>query len=112
VPWLKNADDIVKLSALQRRLLDRALALTKPGGTLVYCTCSLEPDENEAIVADLLAGAPEVRRAPIAAAEVFGCAEFISKDGDLRTLPCHFANSDSRFAGIDGFYAARLLKEQ
>lgn len=112
VPWLKNAGDIVKLSALQRRLLDRALALTKPGGTLVYCTCSLEPDENEAIVADLLARAPNVRRAPIAAAEVFGRAEFISKDGDLRTLPCHFPDSDSRFAGIDGFYAARLLKGQ
>ena len=112
VPWLKNAGDIVKLSALQRRLLDRALALTKPGGTLVYCTCSLEPDENEAIVADLLARAPKVRRVPIAAAEVFGCAEFISKDGDLRTLPCHFPDSDSRFAGIDGFYAARLLKDQ
>src|ERR1700741_4315677 len=80
VPWLKNAEDIVKLSALQRRLLDRALALTKPGGTLVYCTCSLEPDENEAIVSDLLARTRDVRRAPVAAAEVFGCAEFISKD--------------------------------
>jgi 16S rRNA (cytosine967-C5)-methyltransferase len=112
VPWLKNAGDIVELSALQRRLLDRALALTKPGGTLVYCTCSLEPDENEAIVADLLARSPKVRRAPIAAAEIFGCAEFISKDGDLRTLPCHFPDSDSRFTGIDGFYAARLLKDQ
>ena len=112
LPWLKNAEDIVKLSALQRRLLDRALALTKPGGTLVYCTCSLEPDENEAIVADLRARAPNVRRTPIAAAEVFGCAEFISKEGDLRTLPCHFPDSDSRFAGIDGFYAARLLKRQ
>jgi 16S rRNA (cytosine967-C5)-methyltransferase len=93
-------------------LLDRALVLTKPGGMLVYCTCSLEPDENEAIVADLLVRAPNVRRAPIAAAEVFGCGEFISKDGDLRTLPCHFPDSDSRFAGIDGFYAARLLKQQ
>jgi 16S rRNA (cytosine967-C5)-methyltransferase len=112
VPWLKNAGDIVNLSALQRRLLDRALALTKPGGMLVYCTCSLEPDENEAIVAGLLARAPNVRRVPIAAAEVFGCADFISKDGDLRTLPCHFPDSDSRFAGIDGFYAARLLKDQ
>ncbi len=112
VPWLKNAEDIVKLSALQRRLLDRAFALTKPGGTLVYCTCSLEPDENEAIVADLLARAPNLRRAPIAAAEVFDCAELISKEGDLRTLPCHFPDSDSRFAGIDGFYAARLLKDQ
>jgi len=112
VPWLKHAGDIVKLSALQRRLLDRALALTKPGGTLIYCTCSLEREENESVVAGLLARAINVRRAPIAAAEVFGCAELISKDGDLRTLPCHFPDSDSRFSGIDGFYAARLLKHQ
>ena len=112
VPWLKTTGDVVKLAALQRRLVARALSLTKPGGTLVYCTCSLEPEENEAIVADLLARAPNVRRVPIAAADVFGCAEFISKDGDLRTLPCHFPDSDSRLAGIDGFYAARLLKDQ
>ena len=112
VPWLKEPGDIVKLAALQRRLLDRAVALTRPGGMLVYCTCSLEPDENQTIVGDLLARAPNLRRVPIAAAEVFGCAEFISKEGDLRTLPCHFADGDSRFAGIDGFYAARLLKDK
>jgi 16S rRNA (cytosine967-C5)-methyltransferase len=112
VAWLKSAADIVKLSALQRRLLDRAVALTKPGGTLVYCTCSLEPEENQQVIAALLARVPALRRAPIAAAEVFGSAEFINRDGDLRTLPCHFPDSDSRFAGIDGFYAARLLKEQ
>ncbi|MGN6747451.1 MAG: RsmB/NOP family class I SAM-dependent RNA methyltransferase [Xanthobacteraceae bacterium] len=112
VPWLKSTGDIAKLSALQRRLLDRAVALTKPGGMLVYCTCSLEPEENEHVIADLLARMPTLRRAPIAAAEVFGCAELINYDGDLRTLPCHFADSDSRFAGIDGFYAARLLKQQ
>jgi 16S rRNA (cytosine967-C5)-methyltransferase len=41
---------------------------------------------------------------------VYGCAELISKAGDLRTLPCHFPNADSRFAGSDGFYAARLIK--
>jgi 16S rRNA (cytosine967-C5)-methyltransferase len=111
VVWRKSADDIVKLSAFQRRLLDRAVALVKPGGTLVYCTCSLEPEENEERVADLLAREPGLRRAPIGSAEVFGCAEFISKDGDLRTLPCHFPHSDSRLAGIDGFYAARLVKE-
>jgi 16S rRNA (cytosine967-C5)-methyltransferase len=53
-----------------------------------------------------------LQRAPINAAEIFGCREFISKDGDLRTLPCHFSDSDSRFAGVDGFYAARLVKSQ
>jgi 16S rRNA (cytosine967-C5)-methyltransferase len=111
VVWRKSADDIVKLSAFQRRLLDRAVALVKPGGTLVYCTCSLEPEENEELVADLLTREPRLRRAPIGSADVFGCAEFISKDGDLRTLPCHFPHSDSRLAGIDGFYAARLIKE-
>ena len=110
VPWLKTPADIAKLAALQRRLIERAAALTKPGGTLVYCTCSLEPEEGEHIVADLLAHEPSVRHAPIAAAEVFGCGEFITKDGDLRTLPCHFADAESRLAGVDGFYAARLEK--
>jgi 16S rRNA (cytosine967-C5)-methyltransferase len=110
VPWLKTADDIFKLSQLQRRLLDRAVALTRPGGTLVYCTCSLEPEENENAVADLLAREPRMRRVVIAAGEVFGRNELINKSGDLRTLPCHFPDSDSRFAAVDGFYAARLIK--
>jgi len=51
------------------------------------------------------------RRAPIAAAEVFGRTEFITRDGDLRTLPCHYPDTDSRIAGIDGFYAARLTRK-
>jgi 16S rRNA (cytosine967-C5)-methyltransferase len=110
IPWLKRASDIATLAALQRRLLERAAALTRPGGTLVYCTCSLEPEEGEDIVADLLAREPSVRRTPIVASEVFGRGEFITKDGDLRTLPCHFPDPDSRLAGVDGFYAARLAK--
>jgi len=111
IPWLKRAADIAALSGLQRRLIERAVALTKPGGTLVYCTCSLEPEEGEDVVAGLLAKDTSVQRVPIAPSDVFGCAEFITKDGDLRTLPCHFPDSDSRFAGLDGFYAARLLKQ-
>jgi len=110
VPWLKSEADIAKLAGLQRRLIDRAVTLVKPGGTLVYCTCSLEPEENETVVADLLAREQPMRRAPIAAAEVFGCDEFIGKDGALRTLPCQLADADSRLSGLDGFYAARLVK--
>jgi 16S rRNA (cytosine967-C5)-methyltransferase len=51
-----------------------------------------------------------VRRLPISVDEVFGRAEFITKNGDLRTVPCHFPDADSRLAGLDGFYAARLKK--
>ncbi|HUD89854.1 MAG TPA: transcription antitermination factor NusB [Xanthobacteraceae bacterium] len=110
VPWLKRLTDITALAALQRRLIERAVALTRSGGTLVYCTCSLEPEECDNIVADLLARDEGVRRLPIAPAELFGQADLLTKDGDLRTLPCHFPDADSRFAGIDGFYAARLEK--
>ena len=110
VPWLKRSADITSLAAAQRRLLDHAITLVKPGGTLVYCTCSLEPEEGTEVVADLLAREQSVRRVPITAAEVFGQTDFINPDGDLRTLPCHFTDADSRFAGVDGFYAARLEK--
>ena len=110
VPWLKRSADITSLAAAQRRLLDHAITLIKPGGKLVYCTCSLEPEEGTEVVADLLAREQSVRRVPIAAAEVFGQTDFINPDGDLRTLPCHFTDADSRFSGVDGFYAARLEK--
>jgi 16S rRNA (cytosine967-C5)-methyltransferase len=85
------------------------VALTRRGGTIVYCTCSLEPEECEQQIEALLARAPQLRRAPIAAAEVGGIANFVSPAGDLRTLPCHLPDPDPRLAGLDGFYAARLV---
>ena len=110
VPWLKREADIASLAALQRRLLDHAITLIKPGGIVVYCTCSLEPEEGADVVAALLAREPSVRRVPITVSEVFGETDFINPDGDLRTLPCHFTDADLRYAGVDGFYAARLEK--
>ena len=110
VPWLKRESDIAALARVQARLLEQALSLTKSGGTLIYCTCSLEPEENEHIVTALLARDPGVRRVPIAAGEVSGQDAFISPDGDLRTLPCQLPDADSRLGGLDGFYAARLEK--
>ena len=110
VPWRKRASDIAALADLQRRLIARAATLVQPGGILIYCTCSLEPEENQGVVADLLARDDSLRRVPIAPADVFGCGEFISQDGDLRTLPCQFPDADSRFSGLNGFYAARLAK--
>jgi 16S rRNA (cytosine967-C5)-methyltransferase len=110
VAWLRQEADIAALTSLQKRLLQKAVSLLKPGGTLVYCTCSLEPEEGEAVVAALLANEPSVRRIPIEAGEVAGLTEILNADGDLRTLPCHLPHADPRLAGLDGFYAARLVK--
>jgi 16S rRNA (cytosine967-C5)-methyltransferase len=110
VPWLKGETEVTVLTSLQARLLDRAVALTRPGGTLVYCVCSLEPEEGEQQIEALLARNPNVARAPIAAADVFGQAEFLSPQGDLRTLPQMLPDSDPRWGGLDGFFAARLVR--
>ncbi|HRO01191.1 MAG TPA: transcription antitermination factor NusB, partial [Nitrobacter sp.] len=72
VAWLKQDSDIAALTALQQRLLNRAITLLRPGGTLVYCTCSLEPEEGEQVVAALLASDTGIRRVPVSADEVAG----------------------------------------
>jgi 16S rRNA (cytosine967-C5)-methyltransferase len=110
VAWLRQEADIAALATLQKRLLLHAATLLRPGGTLIYCTCSLEPEEGEQAVAALLASESAMRRAPIAAGEVAGLAEIITPEGDLRTLPCHLPHQDPRLGGLDGFYAARLVK--
>jgi 16S rRNA (cytosine967-C5)-methyltransferase len=110
VAWLRQEADIAALTGLQKRLLQKAVALLKPGGTLVYCTCSLEPEEGEQQISALLAAEANVRRAPVEASEVAGLSEILTPDGDLRTLPCHLPHADPRLGGLDGFYAARLVK--
>jgi 16S rRNA (cytosine967-C5)-methyltransferase len=110
VAWLRQEADFAPLIALQRRLLQKAVTLLKPGGILVYCTCSLEAEEGEEAIAALLASEAALRRVPIDAGEVAGLGELVTVDGDLRTLPCHLPNSDPRLGGLDGFYAARLVK--
>ena len=110
VAWLRQEADIAALTALQQRLLQKAVTLLRPGGTLVYCTCSLEPEEGEQAIAQLLAGDSNLRRAPVASSEVAGLAEIITSEGDLRTLPCHLPHADPKLSGMDGFYAARLVK--
>jgi 16S rRNA (cytosine967-C5)-methyltransferase len=110
IAWLKQEADVTTLTALQDRLLRQAAAMVKSGGTLVYCTCSLEPEEGELAVERLLAAESGLRRAPVDSTEVAGRAELITGAGDLRTLPCHLPHADPRMAGLDGFYAARLVK--
>ena len=110
VPWLKGQADITVLTSLQQRLLDRAVEFAKPGGTIVYCVCSLEPEEGEQQITALLARNPNVVRKPVMPEDVFGHDEFITRDGDLRTLPLHLPDPDPRWGGLDGFFAARLTR--
>jgi len=106
VPHLKQPEDVTRLAIVQENLLRAAVEMLRPGGTLVYCTCSLEPQEGpERIEALLRCGAP-IERRPLEAGEIAAPAEWVTADGDLRTLPCHLAEYD----GLDGFYAARLVR--
>jgi len=111
VPWLKTEADLSALTSLQHRLLDRAVEMLKPGGTLVYCVCSLEPEEGEDQITALLTRDPRVTRKPVTPQDVFDRREFVTNDGDLRTLPMHLPDSDPRWGGLDGFYAARLTRK-
>ena len=106
VPHLKLPEDVARMSAVQENLLRAAVEMLRPGGTLVYCTCSLEPQEGPERIAALLAGGAPVERRPIEPGEIGLCAEWLTPEGDLRTLPCHFTEYD----GVDGFYGARLVK--
>jgi 16S rRNA (cytosine967-C5)-methyltransferase len=110
IAWTKRVGDLPPLVALQAQLLDKAVALTRPGGVLVYCTCSLEPEEGEAHIGALLRRNPDVRRAPIDADEIGGMTECLSPAGDLRTLPSHLRGPTPRLSGLDGFFAARLQR--
>jgi 16S rRNA (cytosine967-C5)-methyltransferase len=108
VPWLKSEADLAPLTTLQQRLLDRAVHLLKPGGRLVYCVCSLEPEEGLDQIKALLARDSRLVREPVTVGEAGGCAEFISPEGDLRTLPQYLPDAAPEWGGLDGFYAARL----
>lgn len=97
LPFTRKPADVEALTALQARLIDRALGFLKPGGRLVYCTCSLLPDEGESQVAAALARHPGLTAAtpPLPLGHA-------TPEGGWRTRP------DDRPGGIDGFYMARL----
>ncbi|MXQ14565.1 RsmB/NOP family class I SAM-dependent RNA methyltransferase [Microvirga makkahensis] len=110
VAWTKSEEDIRKLSGLQMRLLDKAASLLKPGGRLVYCTCSLEAEEGERQAAGFLARHPDFARQPVTAEEIGGLSECLTPEGDVRTLPCHLVSPGQERSGLDGFFIARFVK--
>lgn len=110
VALAKTEDSIAELSRVQQRMLDHAIEILAPGGILVFCTCSLEPEESEHHAARVLAPDDCVRRVPVTADEIGGLSECITASGHLRTLPSHYKLDDPMLAGLDGFFAMRLQK--
>jgi 16S rRNA (cytosine967-C5)-methyltransferase len=106
IAWLKSQDDVGRMAPLQDALLDAAAAMLAPGGTLVYCVCSLQREEGPDRIAALLARNDRLVRHPLAAGEIGGLADLVTAEGDLRSLPCHLAD----LGGMDGFYAVRLVR--
>jgi len=104
VLWAARPGDVASLAGVQAKLLDSAAGRLKPGGRLVYCVCSLEPEEGEAQVEAFLARRPDMALDPIAPKEGGAPAASLTPRGTLRILPHH------REGGLDGFFAARFLK--
>ena len=110
VAYTKDAAEIGKLAAVQARLLGAAARLVRPGGTLVFSNCSLDPAEGEDVVADFLAAHGEFSLDPVRADELPGLPSAAGAGGTVRTLPPMLAHAEPRLAGLDGFFAARLRK--
>jgi 16S rRNA (cytosine967-C5)-methyltransferase len=99
LPHIRAGSSVAPLVALQARLLDRALAMLRPGGRVVFCTCSLLPEEGERQAEAALA-----RHAGLAVVPAAGA--FATAAGFLRTRPDMWADR----GGIDGFFVACLRR--
>jgi len=93
IKWRRTLDDVRKMSARQLEILDHAASLVKPGGVVVYSTCTIEPEENVDVVAAFLADHPDFEVEP---AETYIAPE-VCKDGFMQTFP-HKHKTDGAFA--------------
>lgn len=107
VIWMKNPSDIDSLIELQEKLLENAVQMLAPGGTLIYCTCSLQKCEGEYQIERILEQHHNLSRQPVHVHELGGLSEIITPRGDVRILPSHMQN----IGGMDGFFVSRLVKD-
>jgi 16S rRNA (cytosine967-C5)-methyltransferase len=104
--FAKQDGDVANLAKIQDALLDAAIDMVKPGGRIVYCTCSLEREEGEERIAAVLARRGDVRLDPVEPCELPGLTDAVAADGAVRTRP----DMMSERGGLDGFYMARLVR--
>jgi len=102
LPFVKSEADLPDLIALQAALIDHALTLLTPTGRLVFCTCSLLPQEGEAQLAAALTRHPHLQAER---PELQGIdPAWITAEGGLRLRPDYWAD----LGGMDGFFLARV----
>lgn len=104
--WAKQEGDIANLATIQARLFDAAFSMLQPGGRLVYCTCSLEPEEGEDQLAAFLQRTADAVLDPVRPEELPELEQAITSDGSVRTRPDLWAER----GGMDGFFIARLVR--
>lgn len=104
LPYAKDGSDFPTLFRLQEQMIDHALSQLKPGGRLVFCTCSLLPDEGEIQVEDALKRNKGLTVEPIVLDGIDPA--WTSPEGGLRLRPDYWADR----GGMDGFYIAVLRK--
>ena len=100
--WRKSSEQFERHHALQLQILKAAALCLRPGGVLVYSTCSTEGEENESVIDQFLQSHAEFRRESVAPCLPEAGRDFLTADGDL----CTMGNQDS----MDAFYAARLKR--
>ncbi|MMZ64876.1 Ribosomal RNA small subunit methyltransferase F [compost metagenome] len=100
--WSKSEQDVQDIVALQADLLRQASVLLRPGGILVYSTCTIEPNENERQIQRFLQEHPDFRLMHDDPSIWSHVPEALRKEGSLQILPQHFRS--------DGFYIARLQR--
>jgi len=108
VLWAAKATDLAKLATLQARLLDSAAQRVRPGGRLVYCVCSLEPEEGEAQMRAFLDRHSAFRLLPVAEGAAGAPARSLTFDGALRIHP----GLETPAGAMDGFFAARFVRSE
>jgi len=104
--YLKSASDVARMAEMQGRLIEAAIDMLKPGGILVYCTCSLQPEEGEDHALQLKSDA-RLEHLALKAAEIGDFSDAVTATGDLRTLPGQLAEQ----GGLDGFFATRFRRK-
>ncbi len=108
VIWHRSVGDVAGRVRLQRALLTNAFRCLDASGVLVYCVCSLEPDEGERQVDWALDSLPGLELWPVTAAELPGLAGAVTERGLVRTHPG--MDPGGRAGGMDGFFVARFRR--